>query len=220
MNTEHGGFGVFDAACNNSDLDMIRCLHELGVSPDIPGLGHLSPLTRMARDRNYAVVNVLLGLETKNENESCRAVDVNAWDTCDERDTNPLKLALGDIKMMTILLNNGAAADWFFNGGRTVLMDVVELDDVKSAKLLLEHGADKELTDEDGNTLWSLAFSPDMKNLLSKPCEVDRRDKGKKKGDKRKKRKKKGDKRKKQKRKKKQTNNADNSMSWRRRDDA
>jgi ankyrin repeat protein len=170
----------FDVACADRDFKMIKDLCASGMDCDSYSFYRFTPLALAVRDRDHDVVESLLELKRPDDHW---AVDVNYNDN-----RTLLQLAIGDIPILCLLLDNEAPIDLRDLGPemRTALIYAVIRDDIKSARILVERGANRYLKDKRGNIAWTYATSSEMKDVLSDSSNDGSRKKSRKKKKKRK----------------------------------
>ena len=156
-------------ACKRGDIEMIRLLLKYGADMTVYNREGYSPFTTAYKKGNKEAINLFLehGIDL-NDNESrwcCQKGDSDEWVPMKDQLT-PLMRACSknDISMIKRLLTHGAdpsviseSEDGLYEVTSAVLL---ALDNEEILQLLLDHGADVNITDSYGNNalLYMLSY--------------------------------------------------------------
>ena len=129
---------ILREAVKLKDLELVKYLLQLGISPNIPGIWADIPLTYAIRNGHKEMCRLLIE----------HGADVNAQ--CGP----PLKIAIEkkDLSICRLLIEHGADVNGRDGLKNTRLIQAVENKDLAVCTLLIEHGADIDIRNCSGNT--------------------------------------------------------------------
>jgi ankyrin repeat protein len=130
-------------AVKNDDVSMVQLLLERGADPDATAANGNKPLYDAAESGYLSIVGLLLEFNA----------NVEAFNFDQQRTAFYQAVENGHTAVAKILLQDGADIDTRSTSGLTPLFCAVRRGDVDLVEYLLEHGANKKLQLDDGQTL-------------------------------------------------------------------
>ena len=129
-------------AVNNNDKSMVRFLLEKGADPEAIAANGNKPLYNAAESGYLVIVDLLLSFKAS----------VEAFNVEEQRTSFYQAVENGHFEVAKLLLRNGADIDARSPTGLTPLFCAINRGDVDFVEYLLEHGANKKIKLDDGQT--------------------------------------------------------------------
>jgi ankyrin repeat protein len=149
-------------AVHNGDVSMVRLLLDRGADPEATAANGNRPLYDAAESGYLEIVELLLEF----------AASVEAFNVTEQRTAFYQAVENGHVAVAKSLLRNGADIDARSPSGLTPLFCAVRRQDVELVEYLLEHGANKKLRLDDGQTVEDFAKGNDAITILIRSSQV------------------------------------------------